>query len=94
MSLNDKPKLSPYWKRITAEAEVILRRRIEELDKKTVDPAFCLLPDDKYRMTRQQWDIDGLKENLDTVRKGGFWGKLAAFDAVLAERPGLIFRRN
>ena len=94
MGLENKQKLSPYWAKITAEAEKIIARRIHELQEKTVDPAYCLASDDRWRMTRQQWDIEGMQETLESVRKGGFWGKMAAIDAVLTAKPCMVFRRS
>lgn len=94
--MSEKPvkSLSPYWQKLATAADEILQRRIEKLQAKTVNPDYCLLPGDKARMTRQQWDIEGMQEMQKDVRKGGIVGKLTAFETVLGEKPCLIFGKN
>ena len=86
-------KLSPYWARITKAADKILSTKIEELKKRTVDPDLCLTNDDKFKMTKREMELNGLKDIQQHVRKGDFAGKLWAVDAVMGEKPCLLFHR-
>lgn len=88
---NNKKALSPYWNRLSKEAGHILERQIQELEKRTVPPEYCILSEDKYRMVKQEMEIDGIKSILDTVKQGGLWGKVWAIDTVLKENPRLVF---
>ncbi len=94
--MSDKqPKtLSPYWQKLVNAADVILQRRIDGLQARTVRPEWCLAADDKMRMARQKMELDGMKDVQKAVRRGGFWGKIAAFDTVLSEKPCLVFSKN
>lgn len=92
--MSEPKKLSPYWQKLANAADEILQERIERLQKKTVDPEYCLMDDDKARMMRQQWDIEGMQQMQKDVRKGGLIGKITAFETVLSSKPSLVFRKN
>lgn len=94
MSREETKRLSPYWRRLVTAADKILTRRIEKLEARTVKPEWCLVADDKARMVKQQWEIEGLRDMQKDVRSGGFWGKAVAFEAVLGEKPCLLFSNH
>lgn len=90
---NAVPKhcLTPFWRKITDEASEILINEIKELRDKTIAPAFCLAAQDKHLMERRARSIKGAKAVLETVRKGGFWGKTWALDTVLRHKPSILW---
>lgn len=91
---NDQTKaLSPYWRRITGKAGELLLEKIERLEKQTVDPALCLLPEDAQTMAMRRLDIEGYREILDKVRQGGLAGKLWALDTVWGHSPCMVLGR-
>lgn len=89
MKNNTKQGLSPYWQRITAKAEDLLLKRIEELEARTVDPEYCLLPEDQSTMFKRQLSLSGYKDILERVKEGSLSGKLWALDTVMGYNPFL-----
>lgn len=92
MGLGPKGTLSPYWQRITAKAEDILEKKIDSLERQSVDPELCLAKSDKQRMERLEMDIKANKSVLKTIKQGRLAGKLWAFDTVWGHNPCLVFK--
>lgn len=96
MSLNPHEKLSPYWQRIVTEADKIVLRQMDEARAYRDWIAAKPSPwqEDNLTKVKLQWELEGLAEEREMIRKGGFWGKLWAAYEVLGEKPSLVFRIN
>lgn len=78
MTLETKPKLSPYWQRLADRAERTLTGQINDLEARTVDPEYCLSSDDYRQMAMRKLDLEGMKSIRESIREGGLGGKLWA----------------
>ena len=90
--MSEQPtKLTPYWQRIVGAAQAIIERKIADMEAETCDPAWCLLAEDAAYMEERQMDLDFHRYRLEKVKQGRIVGKFWALDAVIDEKPGLLF---
>ncbi|PJB73499.1 MAG: hypothetical protein CO093_00650 [Alphaproteobacteria bacterium CG_4_9_14_3_um_filter_47_13] len=94
MSIQDRKNLTPYWRKMMADALKFIRNDIRKIKRETVDPDFCLLPEDKQRMELKGLHLEALEKNKNCIRAGGTKGVLRALDTVWCHDPFLVFKKG
>ncbi|QQG36090.1 MAG: hypothetical protein HYS17_11460 [Micavibrio aeruginosavorus] len=83
---------SLFWVRLRENARSIVEREKADLQKKTVDPEYCLLPSDKDIMEGQQYMIGQMARDIERLKTDGCRSRALALYTVLTSRPSLLFK--
>ena len=89
---SDGLKEKSFWEKLKENAASILERDIEELRKKTIDPAFCLVPRDQFLMMNRQDELRWLQHRRKVLDNGGTKANWTALGVVLESKPSLLLR--
>lgn len=93
MSHNEQENAhSLFWARLRENARSIVEREKADLQKKTVDPDYCLLPSDKDIMAGQQYMIGQMVRDIERLRTDGCRSRALALFTVLTSQPSLLFK--